>query len=212
MRDVFKDEVGKQYGYSWDDGVQSGTWLRSIEKWTRKIRSEQRKLLDAGNSAEWDPTLIFQILLYSSLCLFVEEIPATTIHLKLKQIVSVSFPGNLGSKVIIQGRTGDSIQIVEIINSSSTCLQLDNSARFSALPTAKVYRCKSEWYVVDNLRIMRNEKFAHVRAARVSDSDFKQFVMDVEDAYTRLLGKSASCGVVAELKQIGTGIQFINSL
>ena len=192
--------------------MQSGTWLRGREKWTRRIGSEQRKLLDAGNSAEWDPTLIFQILLYSSLCLFVEEIPATKFTPKPNKVVSVSFPGSLGSKVIIQGRTGNSIHIVEIINSSPTCLQLDKSARIFALPTSKVYRCKSEWYVVDSLRIMRNEKFAHVMAASVSDSDFKQFVMDVEDAYTRLLGKSVSCGVIAELKQIGTGIQFINFL
>ena len=209
MREVFKDEVQKKYQYSWIDGVPSGIWLRGIEKWTRKIGSEQKKLLYTGNSAEWDPTLLFHILLYSSLCLFVEEIPGTTFQPKSKQIVAVSpLPGSLGNKVIIQSKTGDSIHIVGFIYSSPTCLQLEKSVRIFALPNAKVYRCKSEWYVVDRLRIMRNEKFAHVKAASRSDSDFKQFVVDVENAYTKLLGQSGSHGVIAELKQIETGTVY----
>ena len=188
--------------------MPSGTWLRGKEKWTRKIGSEQKKLLYTGNSAEWDPTLLFHILLFSSLCLFVEEIPGTTFKPGSKQIVAVSLPGSLGNKVIIQSKIGNSIHIVEIITSSATCLQLDRKERILALPNAKVYRCKSEWYVVDRLRVMRNKKFAHVKAASISDSDFKQFVMDVENAYTKLLGQSGSRGMIAELKQIETGTVY----
>ena len=209
LRKVFKREVaGKN---PWVDGPKSGAWLKNTEKWTRRLRPDQQQLLWSGNTAKWDPTLLFHILLYSSLGLFTAEIPGASVQSRPNKITTKApLPASLkaGSKIIILttvGKYRDSIQIVEVISCSATQLRLDNNKRVFASSGAKVYRCTSEWDAIDSLRIMRNEKYGHVTAASVSMPDFNQFLKNVENEYMKILGMSSSRGAIAELKYIATG-------
>ena len=220
LRKVFKREVaGKKHKHPWVDGPQSGAWLKNIEKWTRKLRPDQQQLLWSGDTGKWDPTLLFHVLLYSSLGLFIEEIPGASVQSRPNRITLPSskapLPASLkaGNKIIIHvpavGQYSDSVRIMEIISHSATHLQLDSNIniRVFASPSAnaKVYRCTSEWSAIDSLRIMRNEKYGHVTAASVPMPDFKQFLKNVENEYMKILGMSGSRGVIAELKYIATG-------
>ena len=226
MREIFKSKVFSRFGHKWTDNHMSGRWLISQEKWKKRLSPKQIELLSNGNTAEWDPTLLFHALLYSSLCLLADGIFMQARTQDGKILVQISLKA--GSR--LAKSTARSVDFTRILKRGSTlildlsnnmcCVEVDrvNPAEFtfrnpfrpppgvyiqaSQLITATVYVCSQQWFEIRELSFIRNNSFAHCTKASTSAADLHILVVAVEHAYTEL---GLSRREIVQLRAIETG-------
>ena len=197
--DAFKREVRIQHQYTWTDTQQSGDWLlkQKNERW---LTLRQKQLVENGNIGEWDPTVLFCVLLYSSLGLFIEEVPGVVIKPKSKHVSSANLAK--GNKILIDGDCFFEVDVGEEIHPN--LFELSRPAPKKA--SGKIYKCRPEWFAVDQLRDMRNNKYGHRKiksGTHITKHDLDMLFRAVEAAYNDLGMPSHRIG---ELKAIETGV------
>ena len=229
LREIFKSKVSIRFGHKWMDNHMSGRWLINQEKWTRNLSQKQIKLLSNGNTAEWDSTLLFHVLLYSSLCLLADGIFMQARTQARKILVQISL--KVGSKLAKTATR--SVDFTRILRHGSIVI-LDLSPSFSdmchvevdrvdpteftfrkpfqpppgvylqasQLITATVYVCSQQWFEIRELSFIRNDSFAHCTKASTSAANLHALVLAVERAYT-VLGLSQR--EIVQLRTIETG-------
>ena len=193
--DVFKREVSIQHQYIWTDTKQSGDWLLKQKK-ERWLKSEQKQSVASGNIGEWDPTLMLSVLLYSSLGLFIEEVPGASVVPGSKHVSFANL--TVGDKVVIDGVRLD---VTKAIGPN----HFELSKQVPTKTSGKLFKCKPEWIAVNKLRILRNEEYGHRMikiGTRITKHDLDILFRAVEAAY-KDLGMSHRIG---ELKVIETGV------
>lgn len=210
LRGIFKSKVSSRFGFKWMDNPMSGRWLINQEKWTKELSQKQIKLLSNGNTAEWDSTLLFHVLLYSSLCLLADGIFVQTRSQAGKILVQISL--KVGSR--LAKSAARSVDFTRYLRRGSIVI-LDLSPTFSdmcrvevervdlteftfrkpfqpppgvhlqpsQLITASVYVCSQQWFEIRKLSFIRNDSFAHCTKASTSVADLHALVLAVERAY-----------------------------
>ena len=227
MREMFKSKVFSRFGHKWTDNHMSGRWLISREKWTKELSLKQIKLLSNGNTAEWDSTLLFHVLLYSSLCLL-----ANGIFMQARTQDGKTLPVQISLKAgsRLAKSTARSVDFTRILKRGSTLI-LDLSSNMcrvevdrvdpaeftfrkpfqpppgvylqaSQLITATVYVCSQQWFEIRKLSFIRNNSFAHCTKASTSAADLHELVLAVEHAYIEL---GLSRRETVQLRTIETG-------
>ena len=93
LRIILKNEIQRKYGFSWKDDPSSGNFLVSNDRWQARLGKEQLNQLQNGNTAEWDSTLLFYVLLHSSFCLCADKLQGTQCIITVESnVVSASVP------------------------------------------------------------------------------------------------------------------------
>ena len=109
LRDFFQLQFNLQNKHQWTNSPQSGQLLMHYERWCSKLSATQVQLLQNGDINQWDLTLIFHVLLYSSWCLLVKKIQGTqfTFQIQSKTVKALAaridlrnFLGS-GDKIIV---------------------------------------------------------------------------------------------------------------
>lgn len=170
------------------------------ETWTGKLYEKQKKLIRGGDTKEWDPTLLFHALLYSSLNLLVDEITRASVGCEKKTIHMPQVPSGIPDLSSIRGRKilvrityhnpknnycfvcecdkilpNDDIQVKESIK---------NFGRAKA-----IHFClcsKPEFEEIYKLRMLRNDLFAHRSAVNLSDKALSDLIAEVRSSYCAL--------------------------
>ena len=190
LREVFKREVKARYGHVWDDTPNSGDWLMKtpggVERWRRNLNKDQKRDISSGDCNKWDPTLLFHTLLYSSLCLLADEIPKATLNQDTLTLAAPDPKVAVGCKVIIDmGNEHFSREITKQLPPTMPPTTFRLTSKVPKSPNA-VYLCGEKYDAVNKLRLHRNKRYAHVKAAAISTEDLNQLIEEVEDIWIEL--------------------------
>ena len=170
------------------------------ERWYSKLSATQIQLLQNGDINQWDPTLIFHVLLYSSWCLLAKKIQGTqfTFQIQSKMVKALAARIDLrnflrsGDKIIVDLHS-DPFQ-AEIRNVTQNQFFMKHPFKFpkgyqiqpQAQITVDVYVCQREWYDIEHLAYIRNVSFAHCNEARITVKRLNSIVEDIEQIYLSL--------------------------
>ena len=216
LRNIFKREFQHKYHQPWADNRASGNMLMKYDHWQTKLSPPQLKLLRDGDTQCWDGTLLFHVLLHSSLCLFADQVQGTQCVVTVQtHSVSASVPGydfrrllQKGYKVIFDlGNDQFHTDIVSVQKSHFFTKHIFKPPHGLLPPqqrsiTVDVYICRIEWFHINELAQLRNASFAHCEAARASATQLHNVVQNVERIYIDLKVPRKS---IAEMKAIEKG-------
>lgn len=200
LRIIFKDEFQQKYHQQWTDDCTAGNMLMKHDHWQTKLISPQLKRLRDGNTSNWDSTLLFHVLLHSSMCLNADRVQDTQCIIRvqsdevLASVPSFDFRSVLrrGYRVIFD--LGNDQFRTDIVNVQKR--SFFTKYRFRPpqgfLPpqqssmTVDVYICRKKWFYIEELAALRNSCFAHCEAARISAADLQNVVQRTEKIYNNL--------------------------
>ena len=214
LRAIFKDTFQKKYHQPWADNRASGSILMKNDHWQARLVSPQTTKLKNGNTQHWDSTLLFHVLLHSSMVLFATELQGTKciVTVQAKRVVA-SVPSFDFQKVL---KSGDKVIFdldVDQFHTDVVAVQKNTfDIRYALKPihglkpqsstTVKMYICQKEWFDIEELAEVRNSSFAHSEAAKVDAVKLRSIVQRVERIYTSL---SVPAKVVSAMKAIEQG-------
>lgn len=200
LRNIFKDEFQHKYRQPWADNRASGNMLMKYDHWQAKLSPPQLKLLRDGDTQCWDGTLLFHVLLHSSLCLFADKFQSTQCVITVQtQSVSASVPGcdfrsllRKGYKVIFD--LGNDQFRTDVVNVQKNRFLTKHVFKppHGLLPpqqmsiTVDMYICRMEWFCINELAQLRNVNFAHCGAARATAAQLHNVIQNVERIYSDL--------------------------
>ena len=194
LRWFFYQEISNKYKRQWVDGKNWGKWFLQQDRFISKLSPTQKQNLENGQTQNWDSTLLFHALLYSSHLLLADPIPGNQVSIQhnSKKLVStipkIDFTHVLqqGDKIILDLGSADFIR-VELAGVRPTelylkwPLKLPQSAPVQLVCDA--YICSREWLAVEQLSFLRNDRFAHCKTARIIPSQLSYVVQDIEAVY-----------------------------
>ena len=191
LRLLFKEKYARKYG-PWTDTPQCGKQLLQLNTWkSKKLSSDQEDLLNEGNTSKWDVTLLCFVLQFSSTCLLATEVVGSNCEaLKNSRVVNAtgSFDFTTTSldkddKVILSVKGGPFCSTVTKVEKNrfyiSDCVK-------NPLKGAVLYIKDPEYDAVDQLRVLRNEQFAHCATAKISETVLDTVIQKVKEAYAML--------------------------
>lgn len=200
LRNIFKDEFQQKYHQPWTDDSTAGNMLMKHDHWQTKLISPQLKCLQDGNTSNWDSTLLFHVLLHSSMCLNADRVRGTQCIIKVQSNeVLASVPSFDFRRVLQRGYRvifdlGSDQFRTDIVNVQKR--SFFTKYRFRPpqgfLPPKQssiivdVYICRKEWFWIEELAVLRNSCFAHCEAARISVTDLQNVVQRTERIYNNL--------------------------
>lgn len=216
LRKIFKNEFQQKYHHPWTDNCTSGNMLMKHDHWQTKLFHPQLKLLRDGNTQSWDSTLLFHVLLHSSMCLFAYKVKGTQCIITVQsKEVSASVPSFDFRSVL---RNGYRVIFDLGMDQFRTDIATVQKRRFFTkhpfrpthgfLPpqqssmTVDMYICQEEWFSIEKLAVLRNSCFAHCESARVSAAKLRDVIQSAERIYTKLKVPEK---VIAAMKAIERG-------
>jgi len=196
LRSIFLQRFGPKYQHHWTDSPQSGQLLMKNEMWRSKLSPKQLQLLQDGNTAHWDPTILFHVLLHSSMCLLAAKVQGTQCNLQMQSKVIKATSPNFdfrnvlknGDKIILDLGTGPFRSVVIKVQKNQFFIRHP----FSYPPghqgqltshqglSFDLYICLPEWRQVEHLSFLRNDYFAHCGEARTSKKELNSIIQNVE--------------------------------
>ena len=195
LRWLFFQEISNKYKRQWVDDKNWGNWFLQQDRFTSKLNSIQKQNLANGQTQDWDPTLLFHTLLYSSHFLLADPIPGNKVNIQhnpkklISTVPKIDFTRELrqDDKMILDLGSADFIK-VELAHVRPTELQLKKPLNLSrsAPSQCNAYMCSREWHAVEKLSFIRNEKFAHCKTARITTNELRNTIQDVQIAYKTL--------------------------
>ena len=148
-----------------------------------------RTKIGRGDSKEWDSTILFHLLLFSSRCSLVQQVPSgqgggLTPGSKTVQgsVSNVNFVKK-GSTVLFD--LGNSFFQAEVDSIMQNDFSISSSFRGRAVKNAPIYVCSPEWMLLKELSRLRN-KFAHAPSCLTKSEDLDNFVEELTLIYQQL--------------------------
>ena len=198
LRWLFCQKISNKYKRQWVDGRKWGTWFFQQERFTSKLSSIQIQILKNGLTQEWDSTLLFHALLYSSHLLLADPIPGNQVSIQhnskkiFSTIQSIDFTRVLqrGDKIILD--LGTDFIRVELVRVCPTELHLKWPLKLPQPPPARAqlvcdgYICSREWHTIEQLSFLRNDNFSHCKTARITTNELSYVIQDIEAKYNTL--------------------------
>ena len=206
LRNIFLNRLPK-----WNNSPADGNWFLQNERWMSKLSQEMKSKIQQGNSNNWDSTVLFHILLFSSHCLLANKVPGTQGSLQTgSKMVKATLRSADFRRYVVKGSTvlfdlGGYFFRAQVTNSKPVC-QRDFfvSKVFNDHSTyADVYVCTVEWQLLEELSHLRNEKFAHVDSCSTTNKDLKIFVQDLTKIYHQL---KVPKQLITDMQSMATGI------
>ena len=169
----------------------------SIDHWQTRLGKAQINLLQNGNAAEWDSSLLFYVLLHSGLCLFANKLQSTQCILTAGSgIVSASVPSinfqavlENGHRVIFDlGRDHFQTDVVQV---QKNCFRIKHTFMpkhgIDQSPmTVDMYICQREWLCIKELAELQSVNYAHCKEAQVDAANLHSVVKQTEKMYIEL--------------------------
>ena len=197
LRWLFYQEISHKYNQKWVDGIKCGKWFLQQDRFTTKLNSTQKQILANGQTLDWDPTLLFHVLLHSSHFLLADPIPGNKVSIQhnSKKLIStaptIDFTHVLqkDDKIILDLGSAGFIR-VEVAHVRPAELLLKWPLKLPQSSPVKLvcdaYVCSREWHAVEHLSFIRNEKFAHCKTARITNNQLSYVIQDIEAVYKTL--------------------------
>ena len=199
LRSIFKQEYQQKYHNTWTDNIESGKILRTKDHWQAKLNRFQLSLLNDGNSQHWDSTLLFHVLLHSSMCLFADLFQGTKCVLTVQanavyaSVQTFDFRRCLktGYVVIFDLHT-DQFRTEIVANVQKSCFFIKHRPPHGFLQphqssmAVEMYVCQREWFYINELAEIRNSSFAHCAAAAIKEAQLRKIVQHIERIYRDL--------------------------
>jgi len=216
LRILFQSQFSGKYKHQWTDTPQSGQLLMSYERWRSKLGTPQIQLLQNGNTKQWDPTLIFHVLLYSSLCLLASKIQGTQFSVQVQSkmvkalVTSVDLRNFLrsGNRIIVDLGSDPFRSVVTKVNRNQFFIRQPFNfpqgyqGQLQAQVIVDVYICEKEWDCVEQLAHLRNNSFGHCSEARTTTKELNSIVQHIEQIYWDL---NISQKAINDMKAIKSG-------
>ena len=196
LRSLFYQVIFKKHAKKWFDNAKWGKWFLQQERFTTKLTVYQKQTIESGLTQNWDLTLLFHVLLYSSHLLLADSIPGQQLLIthNSKKATTPSLTVNLTHSI----RSGDFI-IFDFGGSDFIKAEVTNVRpteiifkRPLSLPPSlsslyvNAYLCSTMWYVVEELSFIRNNEFAHCTSARITKKQLLNVVQRIESNYKDL--------------------------
>ena len=212
LRNVFRAQINRKLTppNQWQDTPAYGKWFQSSDRWTEKLSPEMKRIIQQGNTQEWDTTLLFHALLHSSHCLLSNKVVGTQANLqKGSRVVKVTGAAT-NMQTYIRG--GDMV-IFDLGQSSFRCAvhsrQRIYPREFHLLKpfpfddtVADIYVCRSEWRFLERLSWIRNDYFGHVKSCETTTADLQRLIQEITHIYSQL---RVPGNVIAQLQAIAKG-------
>ena len=214
LRIIFKNEFQQKFFSSWEDNPTSGDFLVRTDRWQAQLCKAHLNYLQNGNCAEWDSTVLFHVLLHSSLCLFADKFEGTQCiitaqsNVVFPSVPSINFKNVLrnGYKVIFDlGR--DQFQ-TDIVNVQKNCFHIQHVFNpkhgiYSSQMTVDMYICQKKWLCIEELAKLQNNHFAHCQEARIGAAHLHSLIEHAESIFVDL---KVSAKVITAMKAIEKGL------
>lgn len=209
LREFFKSQYNTKYKQQW-----TGTFS---ERWCSKLDKKQVQLLESSDTDQWDATLVFHVLLYSSLCLYAKKIQDTkfTVQIKsdmVKAVATINLKLKNGDKIIIDLGSDPFFSVVKRIEGNRffirdsfnfpPCYQGDDSHRM----LVDVYVLQKEWDYIKELAKLRNASFAHSTKASITTKQLSDIIQTCENIYRKL---NIPKETISAMKSIEHGKQHV---
>ena len=174
-------------------------WLMKQERWHANLLSSDKQKLSSGNSEEWDLSLLFHILLYSSHCFLADSTPVPCAIIQHQSTMVSSIPGSAadlteviqtGNKVIFD--LGMSCFSSTVVSANKNNFILKHAVIVPAEPpvqgvaTVPFFKCKPEWLAIEKLFRLRDKYLAYCKTAVMTDKELQQFIQEVRRLYAIL--------------------------
>ncbi|CAI8031515.1 hypothetical protein GBAR_LOCUS17874, partial [Geodia barretti] len=184
--------------------------LVRTDRWQAQLCKAHLNYLQNGNCAEWDSTVLFHVLLHSSLCLFADKFEGTQCiitaqsNVVFPSVPSINFQNVLrnGYKVIFDlGR--DQFQ-TDIVNVQKNCFHIQHVLNpkhgiYSSQMTVDMYICQKKWFCIEELAKLQNNHFAHCQEARIGAAHLHSLIEHAESIFVDL---KVSAKVITAMKAI----------
>lgn len=198
---------------SWQDSPASGNRFFKNERWASRLSPEMISKIKQGNSNNWDATILFHVLLYSSHCLLAMKIPGTQGSLQTgsKEIKATTASADF-RKYVSNGCTvlfdlGDSFFCSKVIAGRIQPNDFFIYKMFGFRNTnADIYVCSSEWHLLEELSHIRNEKFAHPDSCSATTRELSILVHDLVRIYRRL---NVPQRLITDMQTMSTGKYYV---
>ena len=171
-----------------------------------KLSREQKEMIKNGDTSKWDPTLIFHALLYSSLGLLVDQLTGVNVVKGTSNVLRVmQIPPFWGKGLLIE------VQLTKKVISTYHTIEKVSNTDITIKPRVRgtiicvSLRCK-EWEATDQLRVLRNKKFAHKNKGETSEKDLSDLITCVASHFQDL---GVSQGDIDQLEAIKIGMTVI---
>lgn len=197
LRELFKQKFLAKCGKQWVDSQVCGAWLMEQERWHVKLLPCHKEKLSYGQSEEWDPPLLFHILLYSSHCLLADSITITRAILQHQSAVVSSVSCSVDLNDILQ--SGDVVLFdlgTRCFCSTVVTTHKDHFAlkhAFKSEPShvqneikVSFYKCRPEWLAVKQLFQLRDKYLSYCKTASMTDTELQQVLHEVRYLYGAL--------------------------
>ena len=214
LRWLFYQKILNKYKRQWVDGKNCGKWFLQQDRFISKLSPTQKQNLENGQTQNWDSTLLFHALLYSSHLLLADPIPGNQVSIQRnsKKLVStipkINFTHVLrqGDKIILDLGSADFIR-VELAGVRPTELYLKWPLKLPQSVPAQLVRdayiCSREWLAVEQLSFLRNDRFAHCKTARITTKQLSCVIQGIEAHYNTL---HASPSRIDKMRSITSGM------
>ena len=197
LRWLFYQQILNKHKRQWVDGLKCGRWFLQQDKFTSKLSSTQKQNLANGQTLDWDSTLLFHTLLYSSHFLLADPIPGNKVSIQhnSKKLIStaptIDFTHVLqkDDKIILDLGSAGFIR-VEVAHVRPAELLLKWPLKLPQSSPVKLvcdaYVCSREWHAVEHLSFLRNDRFAHCKTACITNNQLGYVIQDIEAVYNTL--------------------------
>ena len=188
------------------------------EMWRSRLSPKQLQLLQDGNTAHWDPTILFHVLLHSSMCLLAAKVQGTQCDLQIQSKLIKATSPNFDFRNVLQ--SGDKIMLdlgTDLFRSVVTKVQKNQffvrhpfgyppgyQRQLMGQPGVAfdLYICQPEWKQIEHLSFLRNDYFAHCGEARTSAKELNSIIQSIEQVYINLRVPQKT---IAAMKSIKNG-------
>ena len=205
LRRVFKDKVQTKHAHPWDDTPTCGGWMYKYETHRERLSREQKEMIKNGDTSKWDPTLIFHALLYSSLGLLVDQLTGVNVVKGTSNVLRVTQIPPWGKRLLIE------VQLTKTVIRTYHTFEKVSNTDITIKPRVRgtiicVSLCCKEWEATDQLRVLRNTKFAHKNKGETSERDLSDLITCVTSHFQDL---GVSQGDIDRLEAIKIGMTVI---
>ena len=197
LRSLFYQEIVRRHARQWFNNAKWGKWFLQQDRFTLKLTVHQKQTIESGLTQNWDSTLLFHALLYSSHFLLADSIPGQQLivtHNSKKATTPSALKVNLthhikqGNYIILDFGGSDFIK-AEVTNVQPTQIIFKRPLSLPpSSPSLKVdaYLCSIKWHAVEDLSFIRNNEFAHCISARISKLQLQSVVQNIKNYYNYL--------------------------
>lgn len=177
----FQNKMKKPWGDYSGTPALTGKWFYKNDNFTSKLYGQQKRIIEAGDTNNWDTTILIHALLYSSHFLLLSN-PLSLEKFKHHCITSSNANQVRRYNQLLLHSNSD-MQVVQVNTVSNNQIKINQEIKLEG--TFKFYVCSDEWCSIQKLAQLRN-KYGHYKEGKIEEVEWLQVKQEVNTIYTKL--------------------------